>query len=143
VRDIEGPAVGGERARQFSLPAAASFGRDAGVRQRWAGGHARSAASPGGHTTRVGPDDREREPYLSEEALDPDAIAAHTAGAAYTTFLDGETGTIEPGKAADLVILDRNLFAGQPGQIGDTRVLATVLDGEPVYSLMDAFADCT
>ncbi len=93
-------------------------------------------------TTRVGPDDRAREPYLLEETLDlPDAIAAHTVGAAYANFLDAETGTIERGKAADLVILDRHLFADDPGKIADARVLATLVDGEPVYSTIDGFAD--
>lgn len=45
-----------------------------------------------------------------------------------------ETGSIEPGKIANMIILDRNLFEISPGEIGETRVLLTVLDGDVVYS---------
>ena len=39
-----------------------------------------------------------------------DALAAYTAGSAYVNHLDDDTGTLEPGKLADLVVLDRDLF---------------------------------
>jgi predicted amidohydrolase YtcJ len=47
--------------------------------------------------------------------------------------LDDETGTIEPGKLADLVVLDRDPFAAPPAEIGTTGVLATYVQGEAVY----------
>ena len=47
--------------------------------------------------------------------------------------LDDETGTIEPGKLADLVVLDRDPFAGPKSEIGSTGVVATFVQGEPVY----------
>ena len=43
------------------------------------------------------------------------------------------TGSIEVGKAADFIVLDRNLFAIPVADISDTQVLLTVLDGVPVY----------
>jgi predicted amidohydrolase YtcJ len=46
--------------------------------------------------------------------------------------LDEETGTLEPGKAADLVVLDRDILAPD-GAMGDARVVATFIDGVPVY----------
>jgi hypothetical protein len=75
-----------------------------------------------------------REPFLPEERLDlVDALAAFTAGSAYVNHLDAETGTLEVGKAADLAILDRDLFDRGAGAIGETRVVGTFVDGVPVY----------
>jgi len=73
-------------------------------------------------------------PFLPDERIDlRDAIAAFTINAAYVNFHDDRTGSIEPGKLADLVVLDRNLFAVDPNQISDAKVLLTLLGGTPVY----------
>jgi predicted amidohydrolase YtcJ len=73
-------------------------------------------------------------PFLPDERIDlRDAIAAFTINAAYVNFHDDRTGSIEPGKLADLVVLDRNLFAIDPNQISDAKVLLTLLGGTPVY----------
>ena len=45
-----------------------------------------------------------------------------------------ELGSIEPGKIANMIALDRNLLEVEPDGIGDARVLLTVLDGDIVYS---------
>jgi len=62
-----------------------------------------------------------------------DALAAFTAGTAYVNHLEDDTGTLEPGKLADLVVLDRDLFDRGAGEIGDARVVATFIEGDPVY----------
>jgi hypothetical protein len=75
-----------------------------------------------------------REPLLPDERLDLiDALAAFTAGSAYVNHLDGETGTLEVGKAADVAILDRDLFDRGAGAIGEARVVGTFVEGIPVY----------
>jgi predicted amidohydrolase YtcJ len=75
------------------------------------------------------------EPLLPEERLDlGTAIAAHTIGAAHACSLDDVTGSIEPGKLADLVVLDRDLFTLAPAEYLDVRVLATLLEGEVVHA---------
>jgi hypothetical protein len=75
----------------------------------------------------------EGRPFLPEERLDLiDALAAFTAGSAYVNHLD-ETGTLEVGKLADLVVLDRDLFDRGSGAIGETRVVGTFVDGVAVY----------
>lgn len=85
--------------------------------------------------TRTPPDDRSAEPLLPDEALDlPTALATFTAGSAWVNFLDEETGTIEPGKLADLVVLDRDVLDPGAGPIGDARVLLTLVEGEAVYA---------
>ncbi len=76
----------------------------------------------------------EAEPLLPGQSLDlAEALAAYTIGSAYVNHLDDETGTIEPGKLADLVVLDRDPFAGPTAEIGSTGVLATFVQGDPVY----------
>jgi predicted amidohydrolase YtcJ len=76
----------------------------------------------------------EAEPFLPGQALTLGAaLAAYTLGSAYVNHLDDQTGTIEAGKLADLVVLDRDPFAGPASEIGATGVLATYVEGEPVY----------
>ena len=60
-------------------------------------------------------------------------IDAYTINGAYTMRLEDEQGSIEVGKRADLVVLDRNLFEIDPYQISDARVTMTVFDGRTVY----------
>jgi predicted amidohydrolase YtcJ len=84
---------------------------------------------------RVAPDDRDGEPFLPAERVDlPAALDAFTAGSAYALRLEAETGTITPGKLADLAVLDRDPFDPGAGPIGDARVLATLVEGEPVHA---------
>ena len=67
--------------------------------------------------------------FLPEQRLDlGTALTAYTAGSAYVNHLD-DCGTIRPGALADLVVLDRDPFAGPPEEIGATRVLQTFVDG--------------
>ncbi len=83
---------------------------------------------------RVFPEDRSAEPLIPEEALDPiDAFAAFTIGTAYVNHLDDVTGSIEVGKLADLVVLDRDVFDRASGPIGDANVVLTLVEGEAAY----------
>jgi len=76
----------------------------------------------------------EAEPFLPNQSLDlAEALAAYTIGSAYVNHLDDETGSIERGKLADLVVLDRDPFTHPAAEIGSTGVLATYVQGEPVY----------
>jgi len=61
------------------------------------------------------------------------AIRAFTMGTAYVDHLETETGSIEVGKAADLVALDRDLFAGGPEGIAGARVVLTLVEGATVH----------
>lgn len=64
------------------------------------------------------------------------AIRAYTIDAAHANHRDHESGSIEVGKSADLVVLDRDLFRIPVHDIAKTRVLATILGGEVVYDDM-------
>lgn len=59
------------------------------------------------------------------------AMTAYTAGSAWINR--SPAGLIEPGRPADLVVLDRDPFALPPGEIWTTRVRMTFVDGEPVH----------
>nr|WP_263326298.1 amidohydrolase [Neobacillus sp. Marseille-Q6967] len=63
-----------------------------------------------------------------------EALKAYTYGSAFGTFREHELGTIEEGKLADLVVLDRNLFAVPPEEIIQTSVELTISDGKIVFS---------
>jgi predicted amidohydrolase YtcJ len=69
-----------------------------------------------------------------------DALDLYTTQAAFAMHREGEIGSLEPGKLADFVVLDRNPLLIDPEQITDIRVLATVLDGAPVYQSETIFA---
>ena len=61
------------------------------------------------------------------------ALAASTIQGAYLDFRDRETGSIEVGKAADLILLDRNLFDVPPHQIHQAKLRMTLVDGVAVF----------
>lgn len=72
--------------------------------------------------------------YGPEERITvEEAIAAYTTGGAWQDFAEHEKGTLEPGKVADLCVLGGDPFTGDPAEIPEMPILATVLDGEPVH----------
>lgn len=70
---------------------------------------------------------------LREKITLEEALRAYTAGSAYAEFADGEKGTIEPGKLADLVMLEQNLFEIAPEEIASVKVALTMMDGRVVW----------
>lgn len=63
-----------------------------------------------------------------------EAVTAYTRGSAFAGFQEHEKGTITPGKLADLVVLERDIFAPtEQDRIGDTKVDVTVVGGKVVF----------
>jgi len=62
-----------------------------------------------------------------------EAVKAYTVNGAWAEFAEAEKGTIEAGKLADLVVLDRNIFAIPPEEIGQVKVRLTIFDGRIIY----------
>lgn len=72
--------------------------------------------------------------FLPDERLTlGDALTAYTAGSAYVNHLD-DTGRVAAGALADLVVLDRDPFAGPPEAIVETAVAQTYVGGERVFA---------
>ncbi len=88
--------------------------------------------------TRTGPADSAPE-YRGRLGADPGlapsaVLRAATIGAAYELHEDDATGSLEVGKAADLIVLDRNPLVVPAEDIAGTRVLQTLVGGEVVYT---------
>jgi predicted amidohydrolase YtcJ len=62
-----------------------------------------------------------------------DAFAMYTTEAAFAMHREHDIGSLEPGKLADFVVLDRNPLNSEPERITGIRVLATVVGGQPVF----------
>jgi predicted amidohydrolase YtcJ len=84
--------------------------------------------------TRQGIEEPKRAPMVPEEAIDlPTALAGYTIGSAWANSLEKDTGSIEVGKAADLIVLSKNLFDVPASEIAKQKVLLTLLEGQAVY----------
>jgi len=71
--------------------------------------------------------------YPEQRLTVEEAVYAYTLGAAQAAALEGRWGSLSPGKLADLVVLDRDVFACEPMQIPETQVVATMIGGRFVY----------
>jgi predicted amidohydrolase YtcJ len=73
-------------------------------------------------------------PWLPSERITlQDALQCYTIGSAFVNFMDDETGTIEVGKKADVIILNKNLFSIPPETIHTAAVTLTIINGNIVY----------
>ena len=71
---------------------------------------------------------------MREEALSrEETLRGMTIWAAYSNFEEDEKGSIEAGKFADFVILDRDLMKVEIDKVPDTKVISTFVAGEQVY----------
>lgn len=68
-----------------------------------------------------------------EKVTREEAIRMYTWNGAYASFTEGLTGSIEPGKLADLIIIDRDILTCPEDELRDVKVLRTILGGRTVY----------
>ena len=84
--------------------------------------------------TRRGPTEPEAPAWIPEEKVDlATMLAAYTINGAYLNREEKETGSIEPGKSADLIVLDRDIFKVAPEKIHEVKVVLTLLEGREVF----------
>ncbi len=82
-----------------------------------------------------------RQPRWSDTVMQPeqrlsreDAIRLYTANNAFITFTETEKGSLEPGKLADLIVLDRDILECPVDEVKEIKVESTYLGGQLVYS---------
>ncbi|MEH7106477.1 amidohydrolase [Bacillus sp. JJ1764] len=69
-----------------------------------------------------------------------EALLANTAAPAYGSFREHDLGTIEAGKLADIIVLDRNLFDVPHEDIKEAKVIFTMVDGKVVHEIAEEVA---
>lgn len=90
-------------------------------------------------STRIDPVHPERGAFREEERLTvEELIPMLTINGAKLMHMDDVSGSIEEGKFADLVVLDRNILECAPEELVETRVLVTLLEGKAVYHAEDS-----
>lgn len=73
--------------------------------------------------------------FYPEQCLTPDqALKAYTYNNAYAAFEENLKGSLEPGKLADITVLDRDILTVPPYKVPKTKVLYTIVGGKVVWS---------
>ncbi len=76
--------------------------------------------------------------YEADEVITlEEALIAHTRSNAYLMFMEDDLGTLEAGKYADLVVLDRDYLETPVDEVRDIRPVMTMVGGEIVYENTD------
>ena len=140
INDLTIPFLGEERSKlMYPIGSLLESGATVAFGSDWSVSTANPLEEIEVAVTRMGPDGEGGAPFLPDERIAlKDALAAFTLNAAQVNFLEEETGSIETGKLADLIVLDRNLFSIDPSEISETKVLLTLLGGEPVHGNLDS-----
>jgi predicted amidohydrolase YtcJ len=130
------PFIGGERASwQYPFRSLERAGAVTAMGSDWAVSTPDPLLEMEVAVRRVDPADRGHAPFLPDERISVrSAVNGFTIGSAYINHLDGETGTIEAGKLADLCVVDRDLFSPGVEFLGEAKVVLTLVDGEPVHT---------
>ncbi len=133
------PFLGMERAhRMYRMRSLLSAGAPVACSSDWPFGGDNSSFNPLEAVTvgmtRSSLDGLFQKPYQPEQAADlASLLDGYGPVGAYANFLERETGILAPGKKADIVVLDRNLFDLPPGDTHTAKVLMTLFEGETVY----------
>ena len=136
IKDLTLPKLGPERSRWiYPIMSVAKTGAILALGSDWSVSSVNPLDGIEVAVTRCGPNiETCKVPFLPMEKLDlPSALAAYTISGAYANFWEKETGSIEKGKSADLIVLSENLFAVSPEKINETKVLLTLFEGKAVY----------
>ncbi len=140
VTELTIPFIGEERARwMYPIKTVQDTGATIAFGSDWSVSTANPFPQMETAITRKSAIDDSYPVFIPEERIDLEtAIVAFTINAAFVNKHEDETGSIETGKLADLIVIDKNLFEMEPEDISETKVLLTLFGGEPVYGEMSA-----
>src|SRR5262249_20163105 len=129
------PVLGPERSRWlYPIGAVARTGAHLAAGSDWAVSSMNPLEAIQVAVTRRAPDAGPGAAWLPEQAVDLRTILkAYTQGGAYAAGEEATRGTLELGKAADLIVLERDLYRIPAAQIHASKVLLTLLDGRTVW----------
>jgi hypothetical protein len=136
VAVINPPQIGPERmAQMYPINRIARTGARIAFGSDWSVASADPLLGMETAITRINPHEGDPTPVFNpgDRITLDEAIAGYTINAAFANFLDADTGSIEVGKYADLVILKDNLFDLEPSGISEASVVATIMEGELVF----------
>ena len=74
-----------------------------------------------------------QEQFSNLPATRAEALKTHTIWSAYMQFTEKEKGSLEVGKLADLVVIDRDFLTCPEDQMKDIQPVMTVLDGRVIF----------
>jgi len=72
--------------------------------------------------------------HPEERLTRQEALRMHTTGAAYLQFAESTRGSLEPGKLADLVVIDRDYLTIPEDEIRNIQPVMTIVDGKMAYT---------
>jgi hypothetical protein len=135
ITDLTEPALGPQRSRWlYPIASMIKTGAVVACGSDWSVSSMNPLDAMQVAITRRGLEDGPGPAWIPEEIVDlPAMMAGYTINGAYVNFEEHETGSIEAGKAADLIVLDRNLFEIPAHEIHRAKVLLTLLEGKEVF----------
>lgn len=140
VLDMTAPIVGPLRARRlYPIGSLVRAGARVAGGSDWSVSSMNPLEAIEVAVTRRAPGAPPGEAWLPNERITlREALAAYTSEGAFATFSEEISGSLEVGKAADMVVLSQDLFEVEPSEISETRVLLTVVDGQVVHGRLPA-----
>jgi predicted amidohydrolase YtcJ len=135
IRDLTEPRLGPARSRWlYPMRSVVESGAIVAAGSDWSVTSMNPLLAMETAIRRVNPRLDQGEAWLPEERVTLDEIVrAYTIGGALAADMEEETGTVSVGKLADLVVLERDIYAIEPTEISDVRVDLTVLEGRVVH----------
>ena len=135
IVDLTWPVLGPDRSRWlYPMQSVAKTGARLAMGSDWNVSSVNPLEAIQVAVTRRGIGDTTGQVLVAEEAVDlMTALQAYTLGSAWALGLDGETGSIQVGKAADLIVLDGDIRSIPVTAIHAMKVLLTMVEGAPVH----------
>jgi len=136
VTDVALPMVGEERGRwMYAFRALIDAGAGYALSSDWGVSTLNPFEIIETAVTRQPPGRPQTHPvFLPEQRMTrEECVKAYTIHAAEAAWRAADTGSLSPGKFADLIVLDRDIFTCDAHAIGDTQVLLTLLAGRTVH----------
>jgi len=135
IKDLTEPVLGPARSRWlYPIASVLKTGATVAAGSDWSVSSMNPLEAIQVAVTRRGPDAEPGAAWIPDERASLEAmIRAYTINGAFARFADNTTGSIVVEKLADLVLLDRDLFAIPAQEIARTKVKATILGGRIVY----------